>query len=73
MFYKFLIYILQAKENASMLTSSIIQHEQGTMEENLIENEDNAMNKGFPNLLIREKLNQNQIPSYINKAYVIIC
>jgi small subunit ribosomal protein S1 len=63
----------KAKENASMLTSSIIQHEQGTMEENLIENEDNAMNKGFPNLLIREKLNQNQIPSYINKAYVIIC
>jgi phage terminase large subunit-like protein len=43
------------------------------MEGNLIENEDNAMNKGLANLLIREKLNQNQIPSYINKPYVIIC
>jgi hypothetical protein len=29
------------------------------MEENLIENEDNAMNKGLANLLIREKLKQN--------------
>jgi hypothetical protein len=43
------------------------------MEENLIENEDNAMNKGLPNLLIRKKLNRNLIPSYINKPYVIIC
>jgi hypothetical protein len=29
------------------------------MEGNLIENEDNAMNKGLANLLIREKLKQN--------------
>jgi hypothetical protein len=29
------------------------------MEGNLIENENNAMNKGLANLLIREKLKQN--------------
>jgi hypothetical protein len=29
------------------------------MEGDLIENEDNAMNKGLANLLIREKLKQN--------------
>jgi len=39
----------KAKENAIMLTSSIIQHKQGTMEGNLI---DNAMNEGLANLLI---------------------
>jgi hypothetical protein len=49
----------KAKENATMLTSSIIQHKQGTMEGNLIENENNALNKGLANLLIREKLKQN--------------
>ncbi len=32
---------------------------QGTMEGNLTENKDNAMNKGLANLLIREKLKQN--------------
>jgi hypothetical protein len=29
------------------------------MEGNLIENKDNAMNKGLANMLIREKLKQN--------------
>jgi hypothetical protein len=32
---------------------------QGTMERNLIENKDNAMNKGLANLLIYEKLKHN--------------
>jgi len=43
------------------------------MEGNLIENKDNAMNKGLANLLIREKLKQNKIPSYINITNVNIC
>jgi hypothetical protein len=43
------------------------------MEGNLIENKDNAMNKRLANLLIREKLKQNKIPSYINIINVIIC
>jgi len=43
------------------------------MEGNLIENKNNAMNKGLANLLIHEKLKQNKIPSYINITNVIIC